>query len=62
MLVSLCEDPFVHRGYREERHRADLDLGRVYGVEVRQEGQEREADGQENGRHQDEDSADEDSA
>ena len=53
LLVSFCENSFVHRGYGEERHRPDLDLGRVDGVEVRQEGQEREADGQQDGCHQD---------
>ena len=62
LLVSFCENSFVHRGYGEERHRADLDLGRVDGVEVRQEGQEREADGQQDGCHQDQHPADEDGA
>ena len=55
----LRENSIVNRRNRKERNRACFVLGRVDCVEIGKKGQEGEAQGQDKGRDQDKDTADE---
>ena len=61
-MLSFRKNTIPDGSDREHRHRSGIELGRVHGVQVREEGEDGEAEGQEGGCDQDKAPTDEYSA